>query len=96
MAPGPDLTESVRKFLIDYLHLPHIDEMPPLYVQRFRTPKSKFDDNVLVTFDSPVTRDYVKAASGNLAGQRGKVGIRIHIPAHLNPTSDTSTPSAYN
>ena len=68
---------------MDYLMLPGVDEMPAFQVQRFRTPKSKIEDEVLVCFDSPDTRDYVKAASGNLSGHGGKAGIRIHVLVHL-------------
>ena len=79
---------------MDDLLLPGVDETRPLQVQRFITPKSKVKHKVLVCFNSPDTRDYVKAASGNLAGHGGKAGSRIHIPVDLKANSAIWTPSA--
>ena len=82
-APGPDIQSSVRIFLKDLLKLDDADTIPLAAVTRYRTPKAKIENEALVTFDTQETRDYVKAASGNLSGQGNKAGVRIHIPNHL-------------
>ena len=83
--PGPDLRASTLSFLTDYLKIDaeYVSSIPPFTVQRFRTPRSKVDTEVLVAFDCPNTRDFVKASAGNLAGRGVSAGLKIHIPQHL-------------
>ena len=51
-------------------------------VSRYRTPRSKVVNEALVTFNTVENRDMVKAAGPALTG-KANMGVRIHIPRHL-------------
>ena len=84
-APGPDIRASVISFLSVSLELndDFMSNIGPLTVQRYRTPKSKTENEVLVCFADAMIRDCVKAAAVKLSGQGSKSGIQIHVPQHL-------------
>ena len=79
-----DRAASFRRFLVDRLE---IDQEYAgslnFRVIRYRTPHSKVTDEALITFDTPVDRDYVKSVAPALGGKVGRAGVRIHVPRHL-------------
>ena len=79
--PGPDITTSVISFLSPSLELDDdfVANVGPFTVRRYRTPKSKTENKVLVCFANTMIRDCIKAAAVKLSGQGNKAGIRIHV-----------------
>ena len=80
---GPDLTTAVRTFLVARLGMDadYIGSIN-LTASKYRTPRAKTTDEVLVVFDTYENRDMVRAAAPALGG-RGNTGVRIHVPRHL-------------
>ena len=79
-----------RKSLDDYLKTKlrldqtFIDEeLGEVTIRKVRDPRRRNRDEHIVTFETKQIRDAVKAAASNLANFDDAVGMRLHLPDHL-------------
>lgn len=89
-ATEQQMTEATIKFCHTILLVPEDEKVRERIksVRRTRTAfKSKLKDEVLVTFESVASRDFIFGHAKNLSkvpvGQRDTYGMRIDYPAHL-------------
>ena len=81
---GEDMQDEVKNFLSNQLGFDQrkIDSIGTLEISRVPGKRATERNEVLVTFESFVERDQVKAGGVNLAG-KNDVGMSIHVPGHL-------------
>ena len=60
-----------------------VKDMGRLAVRRVRERKPRYEKEVIVTFDTVSSRDYVKSLAPNLANFQEEAGMRLQIPDHL-------------
>ena len=95
---GDDLATGLRIFLNDKLKLgdDQIRELGHIKFKRMKEPASKAKKEVLCTFETKEARDLVKAASKNLAGHEGDIGLRAQYPGFLVDTFRTFETIAFH
>ena len=83
--PGKDLKAGFKTFLIKDLSLDEdfYEGIGDFQVRRYRGPRSKAKNEVVVTFENREVADAVRAKAANLAGRGNNAGIRLHVPGHL-------------
>ena len=84
----PPNAAGVRSFLEDKLGVEEdfMDNAGHIEVKKVYERKSKFTDEVVVTFIDKGTRDAVKARAPALANFRDEAGMRLQVPDHLQKT----------
>ena len=61
------------------------EELGSVEISKVKEPRNKNKDEYVITFESKQIRDEVKAAAPNLANHRDSAGMRLQVPAHLQP-----------
>ena len=81
---GDDLEDAVRVFLRARLKISdeRIGRLGSIAVSAPSSKAARDRNEVIVAFDSPDERDFVKSNGPNLAGQN-EAGMSIHVPGHL-------------
>ena len=64
-------------------------------ILKVKDPRSKLEDEVVVTFESKEIRDAIKAQGHNLAKFKEEAGMRLHIPNYLQKDFKTLMRLAY-
>ena len=81
---GPDTKANLTLFLKEKLKVPDEDmkKLGNITYRKFRDATAN-DNELLISFETKRARDIVKASGKNLAGLGNKVGMKIHVPGHL-------------
>ena len=94
---GDDASAGVRTFLIQRLRFSEeqVKDLGRILVKRMREPVAKARKEVYCTFETKETRDLVKAAGKNLAGDK-EAGMRAQFPGFLIDTFRTFESIGYH
>ena len=77
--------ECLSRFLVDRLGMKKEEEadLGPITIRKVRKRKPRHKDEIVATFDTAETRDYVKSLAPYLANHQDEAGMRLQIPDHL-------------
>ena len=95
---GEDLSSGIRAFLIQKLKFSEqqVKDLGRIAVRRMKEPIPKARREAFCTFETKETRDLVKAAGKNLAGEGREVGMRAQFPGFLVDTFRLFETIAFN
>ena len=81
---GPDVKANITAFLKEKLKITdeEMKKLGNITFRRFRD-ATAVDNEILISFETKRARDIVKAGGKHLAGLGNKVGMKIHVPGHL-------------
>ena len=91
-------SDGLRDFLESKLGLNGTlveDAINGAVITKIKDPRSKLEEEAVVSFDSKEVRDAVKAQGHNLAKYKDEAGMRLHVPNYLQKDFKILTRLAY-